>query len=1579
MKKNILILVVVVLAALLGLAACINNPTTDNGENVKSIEIVSESVPTQVKVGETPDFSGIKVKVVFEDNTTKEVGYSDVTVSAVDTSSAGEKTVTVTYKGVSVDFKVNVVEEDGTPVVTSIKIVPGSINLDYYIGQDPDFTTLQVEATYSNGTTSALKADEYTFTAIDTSAAGEKTFMVTYTANTELTDSVQITVAPISSITVIGGSVKNKLNVGETLDTSKIQVAVEYENGKGEVVEAYNLSVGTVDTTTYGKKSLSVTYKGITIEYPVEVVGMVSLTVNKGSYSETVKIGGEVDTSGITALVEFSDGGRKSLTAADLKLGNISTATLGEQDLTVSYENAETGEKVETTVKITVIGVETLTVVDGTVDKEIFKGAALDLSNIKVSVKYTDGSTDSLDFADLSLGSIDVNVAGEQKLAVTYLDKTIEYAVKVCVITAIRFEGVSKTVQAGEPIDISKLVVYGIYDDSHETEIVLSEGITTNVDDIDINSEEAKTLVVSYNGEHGEFSASLIISSTPPELLRIEIRSWNKTIGLGGVYNTNSINVYAIYGNQTEEKITNFTVTAIETGAAGEVEFTVTYTEDGGEKSATEKVTVLPISRLEISGVASVVNKGEALDLSKIKVTAIFSDNSSRVVDVSDISVSTPDTSAAGDKTFTVEYLGFKQPVSYYVRSITSVKILPGSVSTTLRVGYEVDVSGLVLDITYSNGDREQKKASELTGVTCTGTAKGSTKLTVTYKYSDSEKFSDSINLAQITVVRISALNSTIPALVMQGTTIDFSSMSLTLYYDNGEAYLVPLPLPKPGETTATNGYLTVDYKGVNTSKAGAQAISFVYIDGISVNHDYDALYAAGILNLDQYNQIKYRFDTSVNFVVRGIKEIEIVAGSVNDTVFKDKQVDTSEIVVKVTYDDGDDANDDTNKVNYYIYVDKNHPDLKVFDSKNDIDTSKAGENVTLWVEFLGARTSMNITVEELPESTGVVVGVLLPDSVVARDSYKKNFKDMTSPYFVGDDNPYYFYLDVVELDVNDDVVETDGSKRSFEVVVYQIENGVETRLDAVNGMVSFDSSNNSYQFTEDAIGKTFRLEVRLAGTPETTSLKKSHTVTVVDGYNIHNAWELNVMTNVSRDITEKCFGTSNSIDQVKVVDDFLADRGITRPEKLASIVLHGNMNVQYDEDPMKSDIPPEYCYIDENGVNQGFYENHGIFNRQLNPDEKTFTIYGNYYSIYSYNLPNIVPNNVANNDDEAGSSDFIRIENSKLSHNYIREEKTKEAFAEFQITIRDLATRDNDPHSNEQSASERHMRGLTCFEIAELVANVYNVNVDSYMTSMTVDMVGTTVNLEKVNFYNSWQSHLYLWAENKHQTSKGGTKELTWDYIPNLVINIEDSFLAKCGGPVIIAQVNEVNEPCSRTCGMEVNVDKASELWSYVTGQEAWFVAVGQTQIAAQVRALSATIGNGKSFTSTGHIQGVETINMVMVAMGNTGTSLKGTTPNVKYTKDGVVGMQSHHPENTTTFQTTVRDTTINNITQNPSYSALKTAPLFETNTGGLGYVNAKMECTPLDQKFYTGDTITMYYTSLGANIIMEYYDIKK
>ena len=1101
---------------------------------------------------------------------------------------------------------------------------------------------------------------------------------------------------------------------------------------------------------------------------------------------------------------------------------------------------------------------------------------------------------------------------------------------------------------------------------------------TTNIGELNanVNGMESRVLVVTYtNGAKGTFE----ITVTAPEMAGITITNWDKTIGLGGVYNKDSVVIAAILGNGTTGQITvpgTVSISDVVTSVAGEVEFTVTYTtEAGATYTATAKVTVLSISRLEVSGVPAVVNRGEALDLSKMKVTAFFSDGSSRVVNVSEITTTTPDTSAGGNKAFTVKYLGFDQTVSYHVRSITSIKILSGSVNTALRAGYEVDVSGLILDITYSNGDREQKKASELTGVTYTGTGKGSTTFTVTFKYNENEKCSDSVSLTQITVTKISALNNTIPSLVMQGTKLDFSSMSLSVYYDNGEVYLVPLP--EPGKDPV-DPYLTVDYSGVDTSKPGSQAISFYYRDGISINHAYDALLGAGAINAAQYEVLKYNFDTSVNFTVRGIATVEIVAGTVYDKIYVGKTVDTSGISVKVTYDDGT-----------YIYVNRNNTALTVYDSKDDIDTSKEGK-VKLWVEFSGVRGSMDIEVEKMPETSGVIVGVLLPDTIVARESYKKNFLDYSperpsNPYYVGDDNLFYFYLDVIELDENDNVVEKDGKKTPTAGKVYLVDGNTETELtgDNLALYVTVDYSKNSYDFTENAIGKTFRLEIRPDGTSENTSLKRSYSVTVVDGYNVYEAWELNVMTNVHRDITQKCFGADGMIYQDKVVDEFLLGKGVTRPATLASIVLHGNLDVKL------SDIPPEYSYVDEKGVNQGLYNQLGVFHRELTTEQKEFKIYGNYFSVYSYSLPCVVPNNVANNTKDGGfsSSALFKSTLSSGACDYIRGKATKEAFSEFVVNIQDIATRDNDPNSNDQTASERHMRGLSCYKVGEMRVDMTAVNVEAFMTSVVCENMGSTLNLNKVKLYNAWQTHLFLWNQNEIQNTKEGEKAETWGYVPNLTVNINSSEITKCGGPVILAQAPNVDELYNRTCGVEVHVDEKlvsaddnkSKLSTYVTGQEAWFVAVGQTQIAAQVRAMSTTIGNGCGFTSTGHIQGVETVNMIMVAMGNNGTSLNGTTSNVLYSRDGKVVMQSHHPENKTTFQTTVRDNTIEYvIAQDPAnYAPLRYAPLFETETGGLGYIDASMKCNPLNASLYTGDYITLYYTSLGANIMMEYYSV--
>lgn len=1367
MKSKLLILFTIALAVMLCLSAC-GDKTVDDAE-VASIELVEGSYPTEVNVGANPDFSNIKVKVNFKDGTSKEVGYSDVTLSALDTSTAGKKIVTVTYKDATVKFDVTVVNSTLNANVTSIKIVPGTVDVAYYIGQIPDMSRLQVEATYSNGKVGVLSAEEYTYSAIDTSAAGEVTFTVTYTANNTITDSVKVNVIAITSINVVTGSVKNKINVGETLDTSAVQVVVKYANDTEVIIDAAELTLGTVDSATPGKKDLSITYKGITVNYPVEVVG-----------------------------------------------------------------------------------VESLTVVDNTVKKEIFKGEALDTSNISVSVKYTDGTTESVGAAALTLGSIDGNTAGEQKLTVTYRDKTIEYTVKVCEIVSIRVDGVNNVVPSGEAIDISNMKVYGVYNNSAHTEIELTDGtITTNVNDIDINTSDDKILVVTYSGAHGEFTTNFKISATAPEFIGLEIRAYDKAVGLGGVYNKESVVVYALYGNETEKRLTSFDVSDINTNTAGEVTLTVTYTEDGVTKTADVKVQVLAIQSLQVSGIPAKVNKGATLDTSAAKILVTFTDGSTRLVNANDVTISTPDTTTGGNKELTVDYLGFTTNVTYYVR----------------------------------------------------------------------------------TIVSISGLNNTVPASVLQGATVLYENMKLTVVYDDGEIYLVGIE----------DANLTISPEVFDTTTPGTKSVTFTY----------------------------FGHTTSVNILVKGVNSVEVIGGILT-TLNVGQKLDTSDILVRIMYSDGT-----------YFYADISSPHLEV----GSIDTSTEGTK-TLIVKYQGVEGKIDIEVVKVTVD-GLIFGALLPDELVARESYKKNFKDSNSAYRVGDDNLYYFYLNVIQLDEEDNIIDVDGKSIPTSAKVFLVENGSETELtgDALTNMVEFNSAMNSYDFTDAAIGKTFRLEIRPADKNsyvDEKSVTKSHTVTVVDGYNIYEAWELNVITNVRYDIHDS-FG--EALDQYEVATSFLAKRGVTRPQNLAGVVLHGNIDIKVE------DVPAEYFYEyeDANGVKQkGLYDFMSLFNLGLTMEQKTFNIYGNYYSIYSYNIPCVTPKGVANNTDEFSSAQLFKIKindpnmGDQSNHVFAQVKNSIEAgnekpFENFIATIQDIATRDNDPNSNDQSASERHMRGLTCYKVGLSVTNMTNVNIDAYMQSVCVEHSNSVLNLEKVKFYNAWQTHLYLWNYNRYQNWVYGDNIATKEFMQDLVVNVNDSFIAKCGGPVILAQAGGIDQESNHGIGVDVNVTGNSEIYSYVTGQEAWFVAVGQTQLAAQVKAMSALIsgpGGPHGFTSTDKIQGVETINMIMVNMGE-GTSLGTDTFNGSFTHNGVNGLMMSRPDynrpGTNPFQ--------NPMLEMYGQATGGQAPIFQTSAGGTAYTDGATGCYGIEtgapgspmENFYQGDYITLYYSGIG--IMMEYY----
>ena len=101
MKKKILLSVVLVLTLVFSLFAC----NLKGDKEVIDLKVIS-GLKTEYELNETPDFTGVRVQVIYNDETTKEVGYDQLTFSTIDTSLAGDKKLTITFANKSIDVTV---------------------------------------------------------------------------------------------------------------------------------------------------------------------------------------------------------------------------------------------------------------------------------------------------------------------------------------------------------------------------------------------------------------------------------------------------------------------------------------------------------------------------------------------------------------------------------------------------------------------------------------------------------------------------------------------------------------------------------------------------------------------------------------------------------------------------------------------------------------------------------------------------------------------------------------------------------------------------------------------------------------------------------------------------------------------------------------------------------------------------------------------------------------------------------------------------------------------------------------------------------------------------------------------------------------------------------------------------------------------------------------------------------------------------------------------------------------------------------------------------------------------------------
>ena len=1159
---------------------------------------------------------------------------------------------------------------------------------------------------------------------------------------------------------------------------------------------------------------------------------------------------------------------------------------------------------------------------------------APDFSDIQVQVKFNDGTYKVVGEKDLTISEIDTSTPGQKELKISY--QGFEITTKVTVaggslsggdeaeatLTEISYlSGIPAKIIAGDTLDTSAIKVQAKYDDGSVKTISASE-LTFSA--VDTASAGTKEMTITYNGKTATANV-VVIGIKSITLITTEV---NTQVMKGETVDVTELSANVVYTDDSAEVIdvTNLTVDAIDTAECGEKVINVSY--KGASATFTVKVDGIKEIQIVPSSVNTVRPEGDdtPIDTANLKLLAVYYFSAASEIEYTaeEITVTQPDWTA-DEKFFSVTYAGFTASIKITETDpvIEAIEIVESTVSAKVKLGETFSTEGIQVQAIYSNGSRENIAPTDTKLVFSNLDTSVAGTATLTATYGEGITDTATVTVIEVTSITISGLDT----YVLQGETFSYDKIVVTLHYSDNET----VEILKSGYTV----------NEIDTAVAGDASVTVTY-NGI----------------------------TSSGFTVNvaTVASVEIDGSSVANSVELGKDIDTTGLSVIVTLSNG-------------VTLEKTIAD-GVTVNLASFDNTVAGDTY-ITATYKGV-TSDNFKISvKYVEKDYYLADVELPDAITLREkSQKKQFKDQTAVYVVGDDNPFVFTLKLLVYDSETDEPRIDIT--SYESVSAIFLDGAEiTDPVELAKWVVINEKENSFDFSEAAIGKTFTIKTRplFIEADEIADMTKELTVKIVDGYNVTRPEELNLLTNIN-----DTFG-DNGINQLTVVDNFLANLGIVRPAEMNGIVLHNNFALTTEHIPSQYLITLDaysYEYVDKDGNTQtvnvpagskAFNDHFSVFHHQTT-STTPFTFHGNYFTINSHQLPCVAPKGQGGNSEGLSSSQLFKFD----TVNTIVDDPDFDHTL-YTTNIENLFLRDDDQTDNDNANSQRHLLGLIALKVAKGIHNTVNTNIHCYFISYFADYDCLTINIDKCDFYNSWQNHIMSWSENNIDDDNSEPhKNHT-----HMTINITGSRIAKCGGPVIISSSRNPQYTANKMSRAEYNISEDSLLYSYVTGQEAWFTAMQATPIAQDILKMNMPIsmaqtayglGSGTGFATTLPNNGdTQFINLIMINMESMddASGLLGATNDV----DGSVKIG----DQTILDMNDVGDGKYGNETVNTiKGTPLGAAPIFNSSAGGTaalvpdasmglepGFYNADMSAYASTELFL-GDYLTLYYGSMGV-----------
>ena len=535
--------------------------------------------------------------------------------------------------------------------------------------------------------------------------------------------------------------------------------------------------------------------------------------------------------------------------------------------------------------------------------------------------------------------------------------------------------------------------------------------------------------------------------------------------------------------------------------------------------------------------------------------------------------------------------------------------------------------------------------------------------------------------------------------------------------------------------------------------------------------------------------------------------------------------------------------------------------------------------------------------------------------------------------FLAGDDNQVNFKL-VVQLGADYDY-ETEEFGRiyygawKFDYELKVLVDGAYVEADESLFVDAFDPENAGVDFSNAAVGQTFKVKVfpqYLTVLQSVEDYAIEYEVSVVDGYNVYEAWELLYMDNSTDSI---CYNS-----YFHFWDALKAEKGITYSPN--ALILQADIAMTAE------DIPAQFLWSD---ADESLSPSDSDYERALGSlkdyatlffhhveDNGEFHIYGNLFGIDTSAVPVVVREN-----------DNITPEGMAISHAqlfYIYGDSSSNS------SIENVSILGNAPKVEDKQKAG----GLIFAKVEGTNHLTQNVISSGFFITFFPNATRDPYVVDSCKAYDGFNCFIYNW----------GSTDVT----------IKNSELIGCGGPIVIqdhirkGQENEqVGASKFENCVIE----------SYVTGQEGWFVVVGAATVVPLIKQLDAIFNAaGKSFlktktdgTNTYTYMNLITVNKSGSAQSVTAEEISGSTQ----INDG---------------------SAFNFGADNPYLAGMLAqcfalgAPVFQGDTSGtttgFGYFNGTTLCgldgQPISEySLFASHYFCLYYNGMG--IVLELFDM--